>query len=109
MGQQPAEYLGKWLSVEIQARGLARLGLRPTSHASLGMGRAGLQPRRTWSQRVAALAAEAPCSLMALAGASGAEAPFYRVPGGGAEAPPFPQNLDAEVDSFTPSSKTLDF
>ena len=69
---------------------LTRRSLRPTSHASLGIGRAGLQPRRTRRQKVAALAAEATCSLMALVSASGAEAPFWRVPGGGAEAPPFP-------------------
>ena len=57
---------------------LERRCLRPASHASLGIVRAVPRggPRRTRSQRVAALAAEATCSLMASANASGAEAPF---------------------------------
>jgi len=48
---------------------VGRRCLRPTSDASLGIGRAGLQSRPARSQRVTALAAEATCSLMALAGA----------------------------------------
>jgi hypothetical protein len=58
-----------WRGQVTWERGLGRRCLRPTSDASLGIDRAGLQPRRAPSQRVTALAAEATWSLMALAGA----------------------------------------